>query len=125
MGGSVLMLAEPCFGAPGTDECQFPDLFTAGYFLMITILTVGYGDHTPKTDLGRLIGILCMILGSCFLAMPLAIVGNKFQAAYDQEQAESSRHDEENDDNVTKQQRRQRLLNEGVIMLGTIDYLQR
>ena len=123
--GSALMLFEPCYGAPGTDECQFPDLFTAGYFLMITILTVGYGDQTPKTDIGRLIGILCMILGSCFLAMPLAIVGNKFQAAYEQEQAENSRHSNTRDDHITKAQRQQRLLNEAYIMLATIDHLQR
>lgn len=123
--GSALMLFEPCYGAPGTDECQFPDLFTAGYFLMITILTVGYGDQTPKTDIGRLIGILCMILGSCFLAMPLAIVGNKFQAAYEQEQAENSRHSSARDDHITKAQRQQRLLNEAYIMLATIDHLQR
>lgn len=64
--GSALMLLEPCFGAPGTAECQFPDLFTAGYYLMITILTVGYGDYTPTTNMGRLIGIICMMLGSCF-----------------------------------------------------------
>jgi len=123
--GSALMLFEPCFGAPGSDECQFPDLFTAGYYLMITILTVGYGDQTPKTDMGRLIGILCMILGSCFLAMPLAIVGNKFQAAYAQEQAENGHENDNRSERLTKGQRKQRTLNEAFIMLGTIDHLAR
>lgn len=56
--------------------------------------------------------------------MPLAIVGNKFQAAYEQEQMASSRSKETNRKNVTKPQRRQRILNEGFIFLGIIDHLQ-
>merc|ERR1719424_287062 len=40
--------------------------------------TVGYGDVSPNTIVGRIITSFAMVFGVLFLSMPLAIVGNNF-----------------------------------------------
>lgn len=40
--------------------------------------TVGYGDYYPETALGYFIGILCTISGLIMTALPVAVIGSKF-----------------------------------------------
>jgi voltage-gated potassium channel len=47
---------------------------TAIYWAITTMTTVGFGDITPKTDLGRLISSVMMLLGWGVLAVPTGIV---------------------------------------------------
>lgn len=44
------------------------------YWAISTMTTVGFGDITPKTDLGRAIASLIMLLGWGILAVPTGIV---------------------------------------------------
>jgi voltage-gated potassium channel len=44
------------------------------YWAITTMTTVGFGDITPKTDLGRLIASFTMLLGWGVLAVPTGIV---------------------------------------------------
>jgi voltage-gated potassium channel len=44
------------------------------YWAVTTMTTVGFGDITPKTDLGRLIASAMMLLGWGILAVPTGIV---------------------------------------------------
>jgi voltage-gated potassium channel len=44
------------------------------YWAVTTMTTVGFGDITPRTDLGRLISSLMMLLGWGVLAVPTGIV---------------------------------------------------
>jgi len=44
------------------------------YWAITTMTTVGFGDITPKTDLGRLISSLMMLMGWGTLAVPTGIV---------------------------------------------------
>lgn len=44
------------------------------YWAITTITTVGFGDITPKTDLGRLLASLMMLMGWGVLAVPTGIV---------------------------------------------------
>ena len=44
--------------------------------------TVGYGDVTPRTDLGRLAGAVTMCSGILLFALPIALIGARFQEAY-------------------------------------------
>jgi len=47
---------------------------TSVYWAITTMTTVGFGDITPKTDFGRLIASLMMLLGWGTLAVPTGIV---------------------------------------------------
>ena len=75
----LLLYFEPCYAA---DNCQFHDAWNAIYYSLITITTVGYGDETPTAPFSRLIGVLMMILGATYMAMPLAILGTSFEEVY-------------------------------------------
>ena len=52
----------------------FTSIPTAVYWAITTMTTVGFGDITPKTDLGRLIASAMMLLGWGTLAVPTGIV---------------------------------------------------
>jgi len=52
----------------------FTSIPTAVYWAITTMTTVGFGDITPKTDLGRLISSVVMLLGWGTLAVPTGIV---------------------------------------------------
>jgi voltage-gated potassium channel len=50
------------------------------YWAVTTMTTVGFGDITPRTDLGRAIASLMMLLGWGILAVPTGIVSAEFTA---------------------------------------------
>jgi voltage-gated potassium channel len=52
----------------------FTSIPTSVYWAISTVTTVGFGDITPKTDLGRLISSFMMLLGWGILAVPTGIV---------------------------------------------------
>jgi voltage-gated potassium channel len=52
----------------------FTSIPVAVYWAVTTMTTVGFGDITPKTDLGRLIASCMMLMGWGTLAVPTGIV---------------------------------------------------
>ena len=50
------------------------------YWAITTMTTVGFGDITPKTDLGRMLASLMMLIGWGTLAVPTGIVSAEFVA---------------------------------------------
>lgn len=52
----------------------FTDIPTSIYWAISTVTTVGFGDITPKTDLGRFIASVMMLIGWGTLAVPTGIV---------------------------------------------------
>ena len=48
------------------------------WWAIITLTTVGYGDVSPITPLGKLIGALTALMGVCTVALLTGIVGNAF-----------------------------------------------
>jgi voltage-gated potassium channel len=65
--GSVMYVVEG-------PENGFTSIPVAMYWGISTMTTVGFGDITPKTDLGRLIASCMMLLGWGILAVPTGIV---------------------------------------------------
>ena len=65
--GSVMYVVEG-------PENGFTSIPVAMYWGITTITTVGFGDVTPKTDLGRFIASCMMLLGWGILAVPTGIV---------------------------------------------------
>ena len=76
----LLMYLEPCWEV---QSCEFEDGFNAWYYLAITMTTVGFGDKTPQNAGGKFIGVLVMIAGATYMAMPLAIIGASFEEVYE------------------------------------------
>jgi voltage-gated potassium channel len=60
----------------------FTDIPTSVYWAVTTITTVGFGDITPKTDLGRFIASVMMLIGWGTLAVPTGIVTAEMTARH-------------------------------------------
>ena len=58
----------------------FTNIPVSVYWAISTMTTVGYGDITPKTGLGRTIASLMMLVGWGTLAVPTGIVSAEFTA---------------------------------------------
>ena len=54
----------------------------AVYFSVVTMSTVGYGDLSPTSSLGKLVTMFSTLMGIIFVAMPLTIVGDNFSEAW-------------------------------------------
>ena len=48
------------------------------YWAIVTITTVGYGDISPQTELGRLFASFAMILGYATIAVPTGIISAEY-----------------------------------------------
>ena len=67
--GTLMFMVEN--SVPNT---QFTDLATSVYWAIVTMTTVGYGDITPVTPIGRLLSAFVMLLGYTIIAVPTGIV---------------------------------------------------
>ena len=54
------------------------DIGTSVYWAIVTMTTVGYGDITPVTPLGRILSAFIMLLGYTIIAVPTGIVSATF-----------------------------------------------
>ena len=53
----------------GNDKSGFKYIWNVYWFLVVTMTTIGYGDFTPNTLFGRIIGIFCCLMGIFILAL--------------------------------------------------------
>jgi voltage-gated potassium channel len=56
------------------EEHGFSDIPTSIYWAIVTMTTVGYGDLSPQTALGKALASVVMIMGYGILAVPTGIV---------------------------------------------------
>jgi len=54
-------------------ENGFTNIPVSIYWSVVTLTTVGFGDITPKTDLGRAVSAIVMIVGYAIIAVPTGI----------------------------------------------------
>ena len=52
------------------------------WYALVTATTVGYGDMTPTTGWGKLVGGVLAMSGIVVLAMPIAVIGSNFSQEY-------------------------------------------
>ncbi len=69
----VLIMGTVMYVVEGPEH-GFTSIPTSVYWAITTMTTVGFGDITPKTDLGRIIASLMMLMGWGVLAVPTGIV---------------------------------------------------
>lgn len=55
-------------------ENGFTDIPTSIYWAVVTITTVGYGDISPITPLGKFLSVILMLCGYSVIAVPTGIV---------------------------------------------------
>jgi voltage-gated potassium channel len=72
--GSVMYLVEK-------GENGFANIPESIYWAIVTITTVGYGDITPVTTMGKLVASLIMLIGYAIIAVPTGIVTTEMALA--------------------------------------------
>ena len=77
--GSIMYLIEANSGG------GFDSIPRSIYWAVVTLTTVGYGDISPKTDLGQFIAAIVMVLGYAVIAVPTGIVTNEMMNTSDKD----------------------------------------
>jgi voltage-gated potassium channel Kch len=86
------------------DRRDFPDLGSALWYTLQTVTTVGYGDHVPTTEIGRVVGASVMVVGVALIAILTASITSVFvEAAQGRQRA--GREAKERDSTEALQQR--------------------
>lgn len=70
---SVVVMGAVMYVVEGPEN-GFTSIPTSIYWAITTMTTVGFGDIAPKTELGRLISSMMMLIGWGTLAVPTGIV---------------------------------------------------
>lgn len=71
--GAIMHVVE---GRAGSHH--FATLPDGMYWAITTLTTVGYGDATPETPLGKFIAGVTMVIGLALFALPIGIIANGF-----------------------------------------------
>uniref|UniRef100_UPI003AABACF7 potassium voltage-gated channel subfamily V member 1-like n=1 Tax=Centroberyx gerrardi TaxID=166262 RepID=UPI003AABACF7 len=64
---------------PGTTFVSVP---ASWWWATTSMTTVGYGDIRPDTAPGKVLAFLCILSGILILALPIAIINDRFSACY-------------------------------------------
>lgn len=71
---------------------DFPSIIAACWWAVVTLTSLGYGDLYPKTVQGKCVGMLAMIAGLLLIALPIAIISQKFQDIYEVNDKEEAKN---------------------------------
>jgi voltage-gated potassium channel len=72
--GSIMYLVEQ-------RENGFSNIPESIYWAIVTITTVGYGDISPVTPLGKFVASIVMLIGYAIIAVPTGIITHDFAVA--------------------------------------------
>ena len=85
-----------------------------------TLTSLGYGDFTPSTFLGKIVGSMCAVSGVLVMALPIPIVVDNFGDYYaEQKKLEQQELKKEAQERAAKMVRRQ----EETMRDGAVDTL--
>lgn len=72
--GSTMHLIEGTSDPSNNEATGFDSIPESMYWAIVTMTTVGYGDVSPSTPLGKTLAACMMILGYCMIIVPTGIV---------------------------------------------------
>ncbi|RLN43643.1 hypothetical protein BBJ28_00008806 [Nothophytophthora sp. Chile5] len=61
------------------DPNPYQGIATSFWWCIVTMSTVGYGDMTPVTWAGKMVGCCTVLTGMLVLALPITVIGTNFQ----------------------------------------------
>lgn len=85
----------PTYGLCCTEDSaplDFPNMIAACWMSMSAMTSVGYGDIYPRTHLGKGCCSVAMLMGMILMALPIAIIGQQFQNAYEMRDMQDAKH---------------------------------
>ena len=91
--GYILVSALVIFNA---EPDSFNNFFEAVYWSTVLLTTVGFGDITPITTIGRSIAIVSSLFGIAIVALPSGIITAGYMKELEEQQAEDERERREN-----------------------------
>jgi hypothetical protein len=87
--GAILWPEE--FAVMSVASSSFRSIPLSFWWAIVSMTTTGYGDEVPTTLLGMIFAIFAMCFGILLIALPVAIVGSKFQEAFAEMEADQGR----------------------------------
>lgn len=82
--GSVMYIVEK-------DTPGFESIPESIYWAAVTITTVGYGDVSPFTPLGKFLSVIVMLCGYSIIAVPTGIVTSEMYRSREEEETKESK----------------------------------
>jgi len=64
------------------DVSPLSNLYNCVYFILVTMTTLGYGDMSPKSYVGKLVAMVTVIVGLCNITFLINIVGDCFEEVF-------------------------------------------
>jgi voltage-gated potassium channel len=75
---TILLVMVTGFAISVADREEFSSPWVGMWWAITTVTTVGYGDYSPHTALGRIIASMLMITGIGFLSLLTAAIASRF-----------------------------------------------
>ena len=91
---AVLILGTAMYVVEGPEH-GYTSIPVAMYWAVVTMTTVGYGDITPHTNLGKLLASFMMLLGWGILAVPTGIVTAEMTSRHFKQRQQEEKEEED------------------------------
>ncbi|KAF8988556.1 hypothetical protein BDQ17DRAFT_1314624 [Cyathus striatus] len=82
------------------DPTSFSSIPAAAWFVIVTITTVGYGEITPRSFLGRLVTLPILVFGLLLITLPSFVLGREFSVVWNKMTRDRGMRDELDEDRV-------------------------
>ena len=83
--GVILFSSAIYFAEADYAETTFVSIPHAFWWAVVTMTTVGYGDMSPETMWGKLVGSMCAIAGVLTISLPVPVIVSNFSYFYHRE----------------------------------------